>query len=240
MNLYFYFKKIFNFKIPVYLKKKLKQNFGKNDLDIKLEKYLNFSNGFFIELGAHDGITQSNTYYYEKNKNWKGVLIEPVPKLFEICKQNRSKKNSFFNNACVGFNFQKEDVELIYSNLKTTSVDLTSKEFRNKHLSSPELNYFEKQNNFMIKAKTLNSILLEVNAPKMIDFLSLDVEGAEFEVLNGIDFDTFSFKYLIVESYEFDRLNKFLINKNYKYINKFNFNDYLFKYKILDKSETNI
>ena len=68
MNLYFYFKKIFNFKIPVYLKKKLKQNFGKNDLDIKLEKYLNFSNGFFIELGAHDGITQSNTYYYEKKK----------------------------------------------------------------------------------------------------------------------------------------------------------------------------
>jgi hypothetical protein len=74
----------------------------------------------------------------------------------------------------------------------------------------------------------------------MIDFLSLDVEGAEFEVLNGIDFDTFSFKYLIIESYEFDRLNKFLIDKNYKYINKFNFNDYLFKYKILDKSETNI
>ena len=131
-------------------------------------------------------------------------------------------------------------MELIYSNLKTTSVDLTFKEFRNKHLFSPELNYFEKQNNFMIKAKTLNSILLEVNAPKMIDFLSLDVEGAEFEVLNGIDFDTFSFKYLIIESYEFDRLNKFLIDKNYKYINKFNFNDYLFKYKILNRSETNI
>ena len=68
MGFYYNFKKIFNFKVPVFLKKYLKKNHGKNDLDIKLEKYLNFSNGFFIELGAHDGITQSNTYYYEKKK----------------------------------------------------------------------------------------------------------------------------------------------------------------------------
>ena len=87
MGFYYNFKKIFNFKVPIFLKKILKKNFGKNNLDIKLEKYLNFSNGFFIELGAHDGITQSNTYYYEKNKNWRGVLIEPTPKLFKMCKK---------------------------------------------------------------------------------------------------------------------------------------------------------
>ncbi|WP_440937268.1 FkbM family methyltransferase [Candidatus Pelagibacter sp.] len=230
MNIYFYFKKIFNFKIPSFLKKKLKKNFGKNNLDLKLEKYLNFFDGFYVELGAHDGITQSNTYYYEKNKNWKGILIEPTPKLFKECKHNRSQRNLFFCNACVSFNFTKKNVELIYSNLKTTSIDQTSKSFREDHLSTPELNFFEKQTTFLAEARTLDSILYEANAPKKINFLSLDVEGAEFEVLNGINFNNFSFQYLIVETHKFEKLNEFLKQKNYIFIEKFNFNDYLFKY----------
>jgi FkbM family methyltransferase len=230
MGKYYNFKKIFNFKIPVFLKKLLKKSHGKNNLDIQLEKYLNFSNGFFIELGAHDGITQSNTYYYEKKKNWRGILIEPTPKLFKICKKNRSSKNSFFSNACVGFDYKKKDVKLIYSNLKTTSVDLTSDLYRKKHLANPELNFFEKQSNFTSKAKTLNSILLQSNAPNIIDFFSLDVEGAEFEVLNGIDYNKFNFRYIIVETHQFDKLKKFLTNKKYKFVKKFNFNDYLFKF----------
>ena len=230
MGIYYNFKKILNFKIPVFLKKILKKNYKKNNLDIQLEKYLNFPNGFFIELGAHDGITQSNTYYYEKKKNWRGILIEPIPKLFKICKKNRAEKNYFFCNACVGFDYEKEDVKLIYSNLKTTSVDLTSDIYRKKHLANPELNFFEKQSNFLAKAKTLNSILLESNAPNIIDFFSLDVEGAEFEVLNGIDYNKFNFRYIIVETDQFDKLKKFLTNKKYKFVKKFNFNDYLFKF----------
>ena len=230
MGLYYKFKKIFNFKVPVFLKKILKKNHGKNDLDIKLKKYLNFSNGFFIELGAHDGITQSNTYYYEKNKNWRGILIEPTPKLFKMCKKNRSEENSYFCNACVSFDYNKENVKLIYSNLKTTSIDLTTDNFRKKHLREPELNFFEKQNYYSAKAKTLNSILLESEAPKVIDFFSLDVEGAEFSVLNGINFDEFNFKYILIETDEFERLKKFLEDKKYQFVKKFNFNDYLFRY----------
>ena len=230
MGIYYNFKKIFNFKIPVFLKKLLKSSYGKNNLDIELEKYLNYTNGFFIELGAHDGITQSNTFYYEKKKNWNGILIEPTPKLYEICKKNRSKKNLFFCNACVDFDYKKENVKLIYSNLKTTSVDLTSDIYREKHLAEPELNFFEKQNYYMAKAKTLNSILKDSNVPKVIDFFSLDVEGAEFSVLNGINFDEFNFKYILIETDEFERLKKFLEDKKYQFVKKFNFNDYLFKY----------
>ena len=228
MGIYYNFKKIFNFKIPVFLKKLLKSSYGKNNLDIQLEKYLNYTNGFFIELGAHDGITQSNTFYYEKKKNWNCILIQPTPKLYEICKKNRSEKNYFFCNACVDFDYKKENVKLIYSNLKTTSVDLTADIYREKHLAEPELNFFEKQNHYLAKAKTLNSILKDSNAPKVVDFFSLDVEGAEFEVLKGINFDKFNFKYIIVETDEFDKLKNFLNNKNYRFVEKFNFNDYLF------------
>ena len=230
MSIYYKFKKIFNFKVPVILKKTLKKSHARNELDLKLKKYLNFSGGFFIELGAHDGITQSNTFYYEKKYNWKGILIEPVPKLFNYCKKYRSNKNLYFCNACVSFDFNKDKVKLIYSNLMTTAVDLTSDDYRKKHLADPELNFFEKNNYFYANARTLNSILKESKAPNIIDFFSLDVEGAEFDVLNGIDFSIYNFKYIIIETDNFERLDKFMTNKNYKFINKYNSNDYLYEF----------
>ena len=230
MSIYYKFKKIFNFKVPVILKKILKKSHARNELDLKLKKYLNFSGGFFIELGAHDGITQSNTFYYEKKYNWKGILIEPVPKLFNYCKKYRSNKNLYFCNACVSFDFNKDKVKLIYSNLMTTAVDLTSDDYRKKHLADPELNFFERNNYFYANARTLNSILKESKAPNIIDFFSLDVEGAEFDVLYGIDFSIYNFKYIIIETDNFERLDKFMTNKNYKFINKYNSNDYLYEF----------
>ena len=230
MSIYYKFKKIFNFKVPVILKKILKKSYARNELDLKLKKYLNFSDGFFIELGAHDGITQSNTFYYEKKYNWKGILIEPVPKLFNYCKKYRSNKNLYFCNACVSFDFNKDKVKLIYSNLMTTAVDLTSNDYRKKHLADPELNFFEKNNYFYANARTLSSILKESKAPNIIDFFSLDVEGAEFDVLNGIDFSIYNFKYIIIETDNFERLDEFMTNKNYKFINKYNSNDYLYEF----------
>ena len=81
--------------IPVKLKTFLKKGNDYNaidNLDKKLKKYLNFKNGFFIECGANDGVNQSNTWYFEKKLNWRGILIEPVPNLFKELKKNRNKK----------------------------------------------------------------------------------------------------------------------------------------------------
>ena len=49
--------------------------FSLNDLDKKLEKYLDFDYGYFVELGANDGVNQSNTLFFERFRGWKGVLI---------------------------------------------------------------------------------------------------------------------------------------------------------------------
>ena len=59
-------------------------------VDIKMLNYLNFDNGFYIECGANDGITQSNTYKLEKDKNWKGLLIEPSLFAYQKCVNNRN------------------------------------------------------------------------------------------------------------------------------------------------------
>jgi len=75
----------------------------------------------------------------------------------------------------------------------------------------------------------MNDILKASSAPKNIDFLSLDVEGAELEVLKGIDFNEYSFKYILVECRDINELETFLNKSGYRLIEKFSFHDYLFK-----------
>ena len=107
-NLFLFRKKHFNFFKKIIVKKLIFTSFYKevtffknkfilksfsiNGLDRKLEKYLNKQNGFYVELGANDGIAQSNSLYFELYKNWRGVLVEPSPKEFLFLKKKRYKK----------------------------------------------------------------------------------------------------------------------------------------------------
>ena len=216
-------------------KNKNKTYFGHHNLDQKLCEYLNYKNGFFIELGANDGIRQSNTFYFEKNLNWKGILIEPIKTKFEKCKKNRSKKNFFYNNACVSFNFKDSKIKTIYSDLMTTISDdrIVNEVDSEKHALDGK-QYLQKKETikeFYSETITLNKILEDTKAPKLIDFLSLDVEGTEFEVLNGINFLNYNFKYIMVESRNDDKLIEYLTKKNYHYIKKISKRDLIFKYK---------
>ena len=78
-------------KYKTYFKKFRKFN-ALNDLDKKMLQYVNYNNGFYIECGANDGVDQSNTWYFEKYKNWNGILIEPIPRIFSELKKNRDIK----------------------------------------------------------------------------------------------------------------------------------------------------
>ena len=224
--------------IPPVLWNVLKKNYFKKyyaltQLDKKLEKYLNFDNGYFIELGANDGITQSNTYFFERKKKWNGILIEPIPHKFLDCIENRSKKNKIYCNACVAFDYKNKFVEIIYSNLMSSPINLRS-DIQNPEKHAYSGKKFLDSNDSIFKfaaiASTLNDIMIKSNSPNKIDFLSLDVEGAEIEVLNGIDFNNYTFKYILVESRSFDIIDLFLRSKNYKLIEKLGEHDYLFGY----------
>jgi FkbM family methyltransferase len=152
--------------------------------------YLNYSDGFYVELGANDGISQSNTLYLEKNLNWRGVLVEPNNENYLKCIENRSKLNAIFHNACVGFEYKNASVNFLYADLMSVSLDLES------DISDPYvhqkigLNFLPDNTSdlrFVAPAATLNKLLIKANAPSLIDLLVLDVEGAEIEVLKGID-----------------------------------------------------
>ena len=200
-----------------------------NGLDKKIEKYLNYKKGYFIEMGANDGINQSNTRFLEKKYNWRGMLIEPSEK-FTLLKKNRSKKNIFSDAACCSFKNKGKNIKFAYYNLMTLALNLKTDINIKKH----KLNAKKFSNNsyeFIKKGIPLNDLLSKNNTPKIIDFFSLDVEGMELEVLQGINHDIYKFQYLLIEIRDFRSINNFLIKKNYILVSKLTKKDYLFKYK---------
>ena len=216
-------------------KLKNRKYFARDKIDKILLKYLNYKNGFFIELGANDGLRESNTYYLEKNLNWKGILIEPVLNNYEKCKKNRSSENYFFNAACVSFSYPKKIVELIFSNLMTVPINLESDNDldpqTHAELGKEYLEKNQKIKRFSVNARTLDEILINTNSPQKIDFLSLDVEGSEIEVLKGVNHNKYSFNYILVECRNLNKMREYLKRFRYELILDFNNKDYLFKKK---------
>ena len=204
-----------------------------NSLDRQLEKYVDYNDGFYVELGANDGVAQSNSLYFETRRNWKGVLIEPSPHNFLLCREQRSNRNQIFCNACVSFDYRDKYVDIKYANLMTISENLElDLEDREAHIEAGKEHLAETDTVFAFGsiATTLNSLLEKANAPKVIDFLSLDVEGAELEVLKGINFEQFSFKYMLIEVRDLKRIEDFLMKHGYVLEKQFSVHDYLFKY----------
>ena len=210
----YYSKNIFTDKFDLTNKE---VSFSLNDLDFKLRKYLNYENGFFIEIGANDGVSQSNTLYYEINKGWKGFLVEPNFNNYLFLKYLRSTKNMFYNRACVSNDFKEDYIELFYNDLMTSINDANNIDY----------NY----ETFICKTSTLEKILDNSSSPNLIDLFSLDVEGYELEVLKGNNFDKYNFKYLCIESKDLDPIKIFLEEKEYELIEKLSHHDFLFKYK---------
>ena len=169
--------------------------------------FKNKRNGYFIELGAVDGIKLSNSYYFEKELDWNGICIEPNPTYNKILSVNRN---------CITLN------ELIYSEsgiLKDFNIlDNDELSGMQNHLGNIGNSKLEKC--IKLKTKTLTEILDEHNAPNYIDYLSLDTEGSELEILKGLDMNKYTIGYISVEhNYTLLRsnINSFLLKNNYIY-----------------------
>lgn len=187
-------------------------------LDNKLDElFEGKNNGFFIELGANNGLLQSNTAFLEKNRNWSGILIEPNTKNLEFCKINRP--NSIcYNYACVSDDFTDEYIYGDFGLNPNHYLSLMSS------INGLRLN---SNKNIMTKVpvSTLTNLLDRQVIPK-IDLLSLDVEGYEYSVLKGLNLNKYKPSYMLIEVYNFDfkKIVDYLKNNNYELI--CNFSDY--------------
>jgi FkbM family methyltransferase len=178
------------------LDKKLDEIFGKKE------------KGIFIELGANDGLTQSNTAFFEYFRGWRGLLIEPSLQRYKECARNRP--NSIcVNGACVSKSYTSNTISGDFNGNLMSSVGGIRTESQHKPLTE-------------VAAFTLENLLDKCSFPS-IDFLSLDTEGYELEVLNGLNLEKYRPKYMLIEIYnkDYESIVAFLRKNKYKLLQNF-------------------
>lgn len=166
------------------------------EMDRKLEKLMPWRDGTFFEAGAHDGYTQSNTYYLERCRGWTGVLVEPVPELRAKCERRRANAK-VFGCALVGEGHAEEDVSIHFGDLMSSVRDRS-------HAEGGLTVTGRAAYSVTVSARTLRSVLEEAALPSL-DLMVLDLEGHELDVLRGADLGDMAPRYLLVEALERER-----------------------------------
>ncbi|MEI6828859.1 MAG: FkbM family methyltransferase [Synechococcaceae cyanobacterium ELA445] len=181
-------------------------SYGLNGIDKRLVQIIQpvRQGGYYVELGANDGLRQSNTYLLQHHFGWCGLLIEPSPLRFLECVQNRSFGSipAFRCAACVDSAYTDTFVEMEYSDLMSVAhgLDLSRVEvLQQADRGLPFLVDAAQRHRFGAEARTLTSLLDEVGAPANFDLLSLDVEGNELAVLRGLDLNLYRPRWILAE-----------------------------------------
>jgi FkbM family methyltransferase len=177
--------------------------------------FKNFKNGFFVEIGAYDGISGSNCLYFEKHKNWNGIAIEPSLKQFAFLQKNRK---CFCINAAITKNVgTKEFIDVIDG--YTMMSGINDKSYYKGTLDIINKDSRSQVEKRLIQTKTFDQIL---NKNNLIDYLSIDVEGGEMEILESIDFNFYNIKVISVENNKPEEIvfDKLLKQKGFEYADK--------------------
>lgn len=180
-------------------------------------------NGVFLDIGAHDGIDKSNTYFFEKTLGWTGICVEPIPEVFERLKNNRK---------CICVNAGVSD--------KSGKATFWKIEGYSEMLSGLEENYNEQHKERIrreidqhggrltemeIEIKDINS-LLEMHNIRQVDYCSIDVEGSEEKLLSVLDPERVDIQVFTVENnYRSESLRKLMRSKGYKLHSEIEFDD---------------
>ncbi|SDR66275.1 FkbM family methyltransferase [Christiangramia echinicola] len=191
------------FKIRSFSKSQLRQ-------DLFVLNELNFKNhGYFVEFGGCDGLHHSNTYLLEKEFDWKGIIAEPAKIWHNELEFNRKV---FIDKNCV---WSETNHQLEFNEPEVASLS-TIKGF-GENDNHKDLRHTGKK--YSVNTISLTDLLKKYNAPKIIDYLSIDTEGSELEILKNFNFDEYKFRIITVEhNYTEIRANIYdlLINKGYR------------------------
>ena len=180
-----------------------------------------YKNGFFMDIGAHDGVSLNNTLYFEKQNNWTGVNVEPIKNVYDKLVENRP--------SSINLNCAVSDIDgtaQFYCNTGYTEMLSGLKSnYDERHFE--RLNRENHENNSItqvidVETKRVETIC-DIHNIKQIHYLSIDVEGAEFSVIKSINFNKVVIDVIEFEN-NYDDINlpiiQYLESKNFVIIHK--------------------
>jgi FkbM family methyltransferase len=182
--------------------------------------------GYFVEFGATNGIDLSNTYLLETEFSWKGILAEPA-NAWKL-KLHENRPNAFIETLCVWkdsnslLTFNETD----YPELSTIDIFSGNDDWY--------VNSRQEGKKYKVQTISLNDLLRKYQAPKYIDYLSIDTEGSEYEILKSFNFSEYSIGIITVEhnyTPQREMIFELLTSQGYKkkYENISNFDDWYVK-----------
>ena len=140
-------------------------------------------NGYFVEFGATNGVDLSNRYLLEKKFGWLGIVAEPLKSKYVELIRNRS---CHIEDKCV-WKSSGESIKFLEANDQylSTIIEYRDKDLHHESRKNGQISYVE--------TISLTDLLEKYNAPRLIDYLSIDTEGSEFEILSNFNFEKYDF-----------------------------------------------
>jgi FkbM family methyltransferase len=149
----------------------------------------NRTGGYFVEFGATNGIELSNTYVLEKMLRWKGLLAEPARCWHEALSKNRS---AIIDRRCV---WDRSEATIDFLETKIAELS-TIGEFRDRDGHKENR---REGTSYPVETIALNDLLAQHHAPEHIDYLSIDTEGSELQILEAFNFEKYAVDIITVE-----------------------------------------
>ena len=171
--------------------------------------------GYFVEFGATNGVDISNTWLLEKLFNWDGIVAEPSSYWH---KDLHAYRDCHIETDCV---WSKSGETLIFNEVSAEKANYGPELSTIDAFSSVDVHAETRQSGkkYQVNTISLNDLLVKYNAPTTIDYLSIDTEGSEFEILSNFDYDKYDVKIITCEHNYTpmrEEIFNFLTSKNYK------------------------
>jgi len=185
-------------------------------------------NGFFVDVGAHDGLSFSNTAFFEKHLNWNGICIEPNPEIYQKLCENRKSRNL---NLCIS-NQSGKDIEFLQISGHGQMLSGIYSNYDKQHIEKiDKIIEVEGGKKKIIKVKTMKLASILDSVGHEIDYCSIDVEGSELNILESINFKKSRINVFSIENnYRDLEIYKFMTKNNYRLLYRINC-DEIYEYK---------
>lgn len=171
--------------------------------------------GYFVDIGAADGVTANNTFLLEKFYKWNGICVDPNPFFLQSLQNCR---DVFVSNLCV-YNETGKILPFKFCANENLFYGWNFRASLEKEIDVIDENIIKHFLKINVLTISLNNLLELFQSPLDIDYISIDVEGSEYAILENFDFVKYNVKCFTIEnSKDIEKIKKLLLSHNYNFV----------------------